>query len=168
MSLWEPQSPTEGDSSPLSTISFMRGSESKVSTRPHQPCATLSRRLISVSFHVECWGVGLGQIISEHLRATRSHGGSRQMMWSQQLGMDSANLLRASTKRLTHELHRMTCHLQNFYQAQVHTPRTQCATLWLVPYKTQGIAHHVPRRWLCHPRRKARRSHYRGQILWPT
>ena len=144
MSLWEPQSPTEGDSSPSFAISFMRESESKVNTRLHQPCAMLPRRLTSVSFHVKHWGVGLGLIISEQLRAARSRRGSRQLMWSQQLGVDSANLLRASTKRLTHELHRMTCHLQNFYQPQVQTPGTQCATQWLALYKTQGIEFKSP------------------------
>ena len=158
MSLWESQSPTEGDSSPLSSISFMRESASKVSTRPHQPCAMLPRRLTSVSFHIKRWGVGLGLIISEQLRVARSHRGSWQLMWSQQLSMDSANLLRASTKRLTHELHRMTCHLQNLYQPQMQTPRIWCTTQWLALYKTPGIAHHVPCRWLCHPMGTAQRS----------
>lgn len=144
MCSWEPQSPSNwGASSPLSTVSFMKGREQ--SARHASPaCAMPPRGSLPSLSTSNAEGLGpawSSRNSSERQEAVQAHGNWCDLnSWVWILLTCSGHPPRGSP---TNPTGWPAAYRTSTNQA-VHTPRTRCASLWLALYKTQRTAHHVP------------------------
>lgn len=101
-------------------------SESKVSIQLPQSYSILPRRPTSTPRHPEYWGDQQEWIVRGQLAAAgkRGKGSQQQPCGSQQPAIDPDNWLMDSTKRPTHELHRMT--LLQTHPISQHVPPAPC------------------------------------------